>query len=406
MLEIKYKEEKTEAEEKESRGAEGFELPKNVKQVGEVEKERKLYIEDYVVTYLQQLTKNMEETKAAVFLGEKRVQKDCHYLFISGILEAEDTKFGEEQRNKIEEEKKKYFPGLSDLGWFLARNGQKLELTRELEQMHEKLFPEEDTVLLLRDSLEQEEILFLTEETGLREQGGYYVYYEQNPGMQEYLMDHKKTESVEEETKEEKAVQSFRKKLRRSQEGKEGRTGKWIYGASTMLVMTILIIGVTIINNYDKMKNMEQTLTNISNQVAEEPGEMEIPVSAQVKNETEVLTEKSAETETEKTETERQSENMTERETEAETESESGLKTSRAERETSAESQPETIENQDTREVAVRPSQAVYIVKDGDTLVDICQKYYGNLEKVEEICALNDITDQDEIWAGEKIVLP
>ena len=54
----------------------------------------------------------------------------------------------------------------------------------------------------------------------------------------------------------------------------------------------------------------------------------------------------------------------------------------------------------------MRPSQAVYIVKNGDTLADICQKYYGNLDKVEEICELNDIIDQDEIWVGEKIVLP
>ena len=50
----------------------------------------------------------------------------------------------------------------------------------------------------------------------------------------------------------------------------------------------------------------------------------------------------------------------------------------------------------------MRPSQAVYIVKNGDTLADICQKYYGNLDKVEEICELNDIIDQDEIWVGRK----
>ena len=81
MLEVKYKEEKNPSEkstdEAPEKNAEEFELPKNVKQVGEVEKERKLYIEDYVITYLQQLTKNTEGTKTAVFLGEKKVQKDC-----------------------------------------------------------------------------------------------------------------------------------------------------------------------------------------------------------------------------------------------------------------------------------------------------------------------------------------
>lgn len=402
MLEVKYKEEKKPSEkstdEAQEKNAEEFELPKNVKQVGEVEKERKLYIEDYVVTYLQQLTKNAEGTKTAVFLGEKKVQKDCHYLFISGILEIEDGEFGEEQKKKMEEEKKKYFTQLSSIGWFLSTPGQKLELTAELERKHRDLFPDEDSVLLIRDTVEQEEILFLMEGSMLRDQGGYYVYYEQNPGMQEYLMDHKKQESVEEETKEERAIQSFRKKFRRRQEKKQGTGIRWVYGAGTMLVMTILVIGITIINNYDKMKNMEKTLTDISKQVAEEPDGRDLPVSAQIKMETEKMTERQTETESD---TEKQ---QTESQRQTETESEKQQQTETKMRE--ANERRVIPEAENIKESSARPSQAVYIVKNGDTLADICQKYYGNLDKVEEICELNDITDQDEIWAGEKIVLP
>ena len=81
MLEVKFKEEKKRSEETKQTASH---LPDATG--WEVEKERKLYIEDYVITYLQQLTKNTEGTKTAVFL-ERKVQKDCHYLFISGILE-------------------------------------------------------------------------------------------------------------------------------------------------------------------------------------------------------------------------------------------------------------------------------------------------------------------------------
>ena len=406
MLEVKYKEEKNPSEkstdEAPEKNAEEFELPKNVKQVGEVEKERKLYIEDYVITYLQQLTKNTEGTKTAVFLGEKKVQKDCHYLFISGILEIEDGEFGEEQKKKMEEEQKKYFPELSSMGWFLSTPGQKLELTADLERKHRSLFPEEDSVLLIRDTVEQEEILFLMEGSMLHDQGGYYVYYEQNPGMQEYLMDHKKQESVEEETKEERVIQSFRKKFRRRQEKKHGIGIKWVYGAGTMLVMTILVIGITIINNYDKMKNMEKTPTDISKQVAEEPDVRDLPVSAQIKIETEKITERQADTEAESV-TEMESETE-KRQTESQRQTESE-KQQQAKVQEEKEKRP-VPETENIREASVRPSQAVYIVKNGDTLADICQKYYGNLDKVEEICELNDIIDQDEIWVGEKIVLP
>jgi len=396
MLEVKFKEEKKTSGETENKKEEEFDLPKNVKQVGEVEKERKLYIEDYVITYLQQLTKNTEGTKTAVFLGERKVQKDCHYLFISGILEIEDSEFGKEQKKKMEEEKAKYFSELNRMGWFLSMPGQKLELTAELERKHRELFPEEDSILLIRDTVEQEEILFLMEENMLHDQGGYYVYYEQNSGMQEYLMDHKKQESVEEETKEDTVIQSFRKKFRRRQEKKQGTGNRWIYSAATMLVMTILVIGVTIINNYDNMKNMEKTLTDISKQVAEEPEQKELPVSAQIKIETEKITEQQTkiESETEK------------KETEIEIQQQNSETKQKIQADKKESEQRQNVQTEEIREVSVRPSQAVYIVKNGDTLAGICQKYYGNLDKVEEICQLNDITDQDEIWVGDKLILP
>lgn len=47
------------------------ELPKNVKQIGEPEEKRKIYIEDYVITYLKRLAG--EETlnsKLAILLGD------------------------------------------------------------------------------------------------------------------------------------------------------------------------------------------------------------------------------------------------------------------------------------------------------------------------------------------------
>lgn len=473
MLEVRYKEKKAQEKGQQSEAGEereDFELPKNVKQVGEVKRERKLYIEDYVMTYLGQLEKNMEETKTAVFLGEKRIQKDCHYLFISGILESEDEQFGQEQREKIEEEKNKYFPDLQEIGWFLSVPGQKLEMSAKLEQLHRNLFPEDDTVLFLRDAVEQEEMLFLMEEGRLHEQSGYYIYYEQNMGMQEYLMDHKKVESVEKETKQEQAVQSFRKKLRRKQARKEKKNVPWIYGASTMLVLAILVIGVTIINNYDKMKNMEEALTNISRQVTEESPSGEIAVSAQIKNDTGsssgtddsnvaadsdkasgnvgsqtvkngtisadnsssiisngstsgnngLITENNgsvkASDQTSLEEVESASEKAEEplkKEEESETEkeeveSESEVRTSvgASEQDVDGKSEEEKSTESEAAEAAVRPSQAVYIVKNGDTLADICQKYYGSLEKVEEICEINHIENQDEIWEGEKIILP
>ena len=54
----------------------------------------------------------------------------------------------------------------------------------------------------------------------------------------------------------------------------------------------------------------------------------------------------------------------------------------------------------------VRTQQAYYTIKAGDTLVDICRMYYGSDERLEELCAVNGITDPNRILPGQKIKLP
>ena len=54
----------------------------------------------------------------------------------------------------------------------------------------------------------------------------------------------------------------------------------------------------------------------------------------------------------------------------------------------------------------VRASQAVYTVKFGDTLADICNRYYGSADRLQELCDLNGITNPNAILPGQKLVLP
>ena len=56
-------------------------LPNNIRQVGTPGEKIKIYIEDYVMTYLNQITgEKPVEQKMALLLGEK-VQKEYRYLF-------------------------------------------------------------------------------------------------------------------------------------------------------------------------------------------------------------------------------------------------------------------------------------------------------------------------------------
>ena len=59
-----------------------------------------------------------------------------------------------------------------------------------------------------------------------------------------------------------------------------------------------------------------------------------------------------------------------------------------------------------TQEAVSRQVQATYTIREGDTLADICNKYYGGLDRLQELCDVNAITDANLIMPGQKLVLP
>ena len=51
-------------------------------------------------------------------------------------------------------------------------------------------------------------------------------------------------------------------------------------------------------------------------------------------------------------------------------------------------------------------SYKVYTVADGETLYGICFKLYHNLQHIDEICRVNSLTDENNIFAGQKLLVP
>lgn len=51
-------------------------------------------------------------------------------------------------------------------------------------------------------------------------------------------------------------------------------------------------------------------------------------------------------------------------------------------------------------------SDGVYIVEEGDTLAIISRKMYGDVSHVDAICKMNGITDGNLIYVGQKLLLP
>ena len=74
-----------------------FRLPKNIRQIGQEESRRKIYIEDYVMTMMRQLSRRASmEYQMAVLIGEIRNSGGCEYILINGAIEVKRMELNHE----------------------------------------------------------------------------------------------------------------------------------------------------------------------------------------------------------------------------------------------------------------------------------------------------------------------
>ena len=180
MIEVIYKEEKQEAK----NGENLFNLPRNIRQVGLTTGNMRIYIEDYVYTFLTRLARNAvgsgkEQGCVAVFTGETKWNNGITYLFIRGALMVEDMEaasdhidFSEKIWAKIQEDQAKYFPGQEITGWFFSRPQMYMETDELLTRIHLRYFGGEK-VLMLMEPAEKEEAFFFFENGLMVRQRGY-----------------------------------------------------------------------------------------------------------------------------------------------------------------------------------------------------------------------------------------
>ncbi len=179
-------------------------FPKNVRQIGNVSDEPKIYVEDYVDIYLNQLVRQAaEEPAGAMLIGEFLSMEGQDVIYISGAVQMNEVEMNgkeiiikEEVRKDVEEKRKKYFSDKETVGWCLIENGQPVRPTREMSKVHNKIFSRDNTVFVWKDALEKEEIYYSFKFGGLMQMGGHYIYYEKNPDMQNYMIATRKKNGV------------------------------------------------------------------------------------------------------------------------------------------------------------------------------------------------------------------
>ena len=348
-------------------------FPKNVRQIGNVCDEPKIYVEDYVDTYLNQLRmKAMDMPVGAVFTGEIQRVEEQDVVYISGALQMKDLEIkgtdilvGQEVWEQAEKEREEYFPELKIVGWCLVETGHPMGLSRSVNKIHGKVFGEENTIFVWKDAAEADELFYAYKYGELMQMGGHYIYYEKNPAMQNYMISTRKKIGVTPfEVVEDRAAKNFRSAVKEQMEQRESRqNSRFVYVMSVLLVVVVLAIGISTLNNFDKMEAVQDSIETLSQSVG----------GQEIKSETTVETEEESPGEQQGMAQER-------------TESQEELSQAAAE--------------------AGLDEEDFYIVEKGDTLDSISIKIYGDASHVEAICKMNGLTDGNLIFIGQKLLLP
>ena len=358
-----------------------FDPPARVKQMGGVESDIKIFMEDYVYTYLYQYGRSGGgKEKLAALVGRHYVVNGQETVVISGAIQGQETvqengveRFTDESWECIGGQMQKYFKGMSIVGWVHCQPGFGAFLMAKDETFHREYFKEKWQVLYVLDTVDKLDTFYICNEegTGLRQARGYFVYYDRNREMQEYMLENSlvKPKEVQEEkeaavvlteerkerrkpTQEERldAAQDIRRVLKkREQAAKMAKRehDRLLAAVSCALCVVCMSLGIAMWQSLDRLQMVEQEL-------------MVMQSSYQT------LAEDFA-----------------------------GVKVQSV----------FAVQQADTAEEKVEMTKK-YIVEGGDSLGYISRKFYGDNEGIQRIMAANGLENADMIYEGQALWIP
>lgn len=366
-------------------------LPKNIRQIGSPAGHTKVYIEDYVITFLNSLSMDKNTyVRGAILFGEKKQIGNDLVIFIRGAIEGQnleldldETVFDDEVWREIYQQKERLFSGLDVIGWALLRMGFSVRLNDKIKKTHFENFPGEGKVLYMMDDLEGEDAFYVFRGEDLSRQNGYYIYYEKNPMMQNYLVERRQDikevqtyEKMMESRRDEKLIQQFREKISKKTKSNQ-RKGR-IRNISTAAAVTIMMIMGGTMYYYagqDQSINFKEVVNGA--------------VHTMGKGVSDQISTKSSTTSVKITKT-----------------LDSATQTSIHKKEQKI-TQPTIKQKQKTQKASSGQYKSyTYTVKSGETLVSISRKVYGTQKLVQRIKKANALSDENQIYPGQKLIIP
>lgn len=393
-------------------------IPKNIRQIGESQGRIHIYIEDYVATFLSQFTKNLGACMCVgACYGKIYEESDGINIVIDGV--AMDTarhgvaeQLGsEEPYRRAEREGMQYFAGKRIIGKIIAdtetqqvsdaRAGQVLRTTGFMGSRPE--------FVLLVGKEDGIRAFFVSVKGNVEKVEHYYIYYDKNEPMQNYLI--RWNENARGISEERKAQIREQEEVQQIFSAKKKEAFPLLECAACLLLVVACALGVVSINNYQRMQKVEESMVNLAKDFYE--GNETVPVSGEGVTEEE-LPVYIPQTQREDAQDETPETTVTPLMVTEEMPETTVVPTQDSPAQEGATSGEMSMQEQTTPaptgvETSVEApvvSYREYIVQQGDTLSSICYLFYRDRSKVDEVCRLNGITDPDTLAIGQKILLP
>lgn len=415
-------------------------LPKNVRQIGTIDKKSVIYIEDYVVTYLEQMARKEKlQFGAAALYGKTVFQKDEKYVFISAAVFEEDKpalqtgpgdviEHGptENMLATFLENEEKYFSELKPVGVaVIHKDSVRIPDAWIRKSKMDSLLGCGAVLIDLNTEGDGAEYFFYNEESIVL-QSGHYIYYERNELMQSFLVEwHENAQTGLSEEPLDYVAGTCRMVMEDKKEDKiQEKSINWVSASGLLGLIAVSAIGIIVMNHYNVSGRDERMTGQMQNQTSS-ASQAQLPAQDSSDNPAYPTSDLSVHVdETPENGTEASGQNVDASGGEndqisqgQQTETTPGVDGTEVSgvlpggqltgEATVSDGQEEPDVGTETSGEAVTQRTPVeYVIEKGDTLCEISRRYYGTIGKVQMICEYNHIEDQDSIFYGQTIVLP
>ncbi len=441
-----------------------MELPKNITQVGEPDRSCKIYVEDYVMSYIKQLNRNAGDKEMAVGLYGIRKQEDgVTYLFFYGacrlnFLQRESRHLSQAVQQEAEEVRRKYFSQYFFLGYRIL-NGEMVEGFHICEQGvcryiegYAQFYEKNDSMLafMLEDRKEAvqpeefhqekyDEVKKRQEERRQQNEGQAGHARLLSFGIKRWEAQKTKFAKNAEKALEKPSAETAKKNAENPSERIPEKSFRHMKYAAASVFVLLFVAGFATLNSDGTLDNLRAGFY----EMIEQMNTQQLPDTMEVANNsaqagsvvtedklTEALLQENAEAaQVVESGMNGNGEDSDAGEPTLEPASDPALEATpepvsspapdptpepadeQAQEQPASEPTPEPTVAP-TPEPTVEPTPeptaepVSYTIRRGDTLIGICLAQYGSDEMVAEVCNFNGIVDPDDIKEGQKILLP